>query len=205
MWPWEHVIVGYLAYSMFCHLYYRESPGGLDAFAVVFGSVLPDVIDKPLAWEFGVFETGYALGHSIFFAVPLAVVVGALARSYNRPRAGLAFGLGYLLHLPADVVDGYARGSGELNVGIVLWPLERGESGGHHHGFVGEFTRLFTRYQNEILSGDLSTYLWLQIGLAVGAALLWLYDGAPVARECLLAVRRRLPGVADRDSGARIR
>lgn len=190
MWPWEHAIMGYLVYSLFCHLYYRDSPGGLEAFAVVFASVLPDIIDKPLAWEFGVFETGYALGHSIFFAVPLAIIVGVVARSRGRPRSGIAFGFGYLLHLPADVIDGYARGSGELSFGIMLWPLVRGETHGHHHGFIDEFVRLFAHYQSELLAGDLSTYIWLQIGMGVFTLLLWLYDGAPVLRECLLGLKR---------------
>ncbi|SDR30536.1 metal-dependent hydrolase [Natronobacterium texcoconense] len=196
MWPWEHAIVGYLAYSLFCHAYYRESPGGLEAFAVVFASVLPDIIDKPLAWEYGVFETGYALGHSIFFAIPLAIVVGFLARSWGRTRTGVAFGLGYLLHLPADVVDGYVRG-GELEWGIVLWPVAPVETPPTHthEGFLAEFTRLFAGYFDQLLAGDLSTYLWLQVGIAVLTALLWVYDGVPVVRECLLWAKRVLSSV----------
>ncbi|EMA40905.1 metal-dependent hydrolase [Halobiforma nitratireducens] len=193
MWPWEHAIVGYLTYSLFCHAYYRDSPGGLEAFAVVFASVLPDIIDKPLAWEFGVFETGYALGHSIFFAGPLAIVVGLLARSWGRQRAGIAFGLGYLLHLPADIVDGYVRG-GYLEFGIVLWPVRPIETPPthSHEGFLAEFVRLFAGYQEQLLAGDLSTYLWLQLGVGVLTALLWLSDGAPVLRECLLGCKRLL-------------
>ncbi|AFZ72848.1 metal-dependent hydrolase [Natronobacterium gregoryi] len=193
MWPWEHAIVGYLAYSLFCHLSYREPPGGLEAFAVVFASVLPDIVDKPLAWEFGIFETGYALGHSIFFAVPLAIAVGVLARSWGRPRAGLAFGVGYLLHLPADVVDGYVRG-GYLEFGIVLWPVAPVEMPPthSHEGFLAEFAQLFASYQQQLLAGELSTYLWVQFAAAALAALLWLFDGAPVAREVLVGTKRLL-------------
>ncbi|THE62896.1 metal-dependent hydrolase [Salinadaptatus halalkaliphilus] len=186
MWPWEHAIVGYLAYSLFAHLYYRASPNGLEAFAVVFASVLPDLIDKPLAWEYGVFETGYALGHSIFFAVPLSIAVGLLARRVGRGRAGVAFGVGYLLHLPADVLDTYVRG-GQLAFNVMLWPVDPIEPGhGHEHtDFLGEFTRLFGRYSQELLAGELSTYMWIQTGLAGLAVLVWLADGAPVLREFL--------------------
>ncbi|ELY55129.1 metal-dependent hydrolase [Natronolimnohabitans innermongolicus] len=193
MWPWEHAIMGYLVYSLFARVYYRESPGGLDAFAAVFASVLPDLIDKPLAWEFGVFDAGYALGHSIFFAIPLSIAVGALARSSDRPRAGVAFALGYLLHLPADVVDGYVR-DGAFNVWIMLWPLGREQvpDHGHGHGFVEQFAVLFGRYQQELLSGDPSTYILVQMGMLAAAAGIWLYDGAPVARELLLWCKRAL-------------
>lgn len=197
MWPWEHAIVGYLTYSLFSRLVYREPPGGLEAFAVVFASVLPDIIDKPLAWEFGVFEAGYALGHSIFFAVPLSIVVGVLAHSAGRSRTGLAFGVGYLLHLPSDVLDTYVRG-GEANFELMLWPVETVEPGGESQGFVGEFVRLFGQYSQEFLAGDLSTYMWFQVGIAVFAALVWLYDGAPVLRECLRGGVRLLTSVVER-------
>jgi len=38
-----------------------------------------------------------------------------------------------------------------------------------------------------MLAGDISTYLWAQLGLAGAALVVWLVDGAPVLRECLLA------------------
>ncbi|MFU8867058.1 metal-dependent hydrolase [Natronococcus sp.] len=208
MWPWEHAIVGYVAYSLFCHAYYRDSPGGLEAFAVVFASVLPDLIDKPLAWEFEVFEIGYAIGHSIFFAVPLSIAVGALARSRGRLRAGLAFGLGYLLHLPADVLDGYLR-DGHLSFWILLWPFRQDEAHLHARetsiGVVDQFFVYFFRYLFQLLSGDPSSYLLFQFGLAAFAALLWLYDGAPVLRESLLAVKHLLERAVESATGSRSR
>ena len=207
MWPWEHAIVGYVAYSLFCHLYYRDSPGGLEATAVVFASVLPDLIDKPLAWEFGVFESGYALGHSIFFAVPLAIVVGLLARWRGRPRAGLAFGVGYLLHLPADVYYPPLRG-GSPAYDIVLWPVVTTGADGHGHdhgGFVERFTDLFAGYQAELLSSDPSLYVLAQLPVGLFAFSLWLYDGAPIARELLARGKRHLTGrtETEREPGER--
>lgn len=197
MWPWEHAIVGYLAYSMFCHAVYRESPNGLEAFTVVFASVLPDLIDKPLAWEYSVFESGYALGHSIFFVVPFAITVGLLARRAGRSRAGIAFGLGYLLHLPSDVFDTAAR-NGTARVGLMLWPVETVDGESHRGEFTAYFLRLFDGYRTELVSGDLSTYLWLQLGLALFAFVVWLYDGAPVLRECTLGVKRTAVALASR-------
>ena len=193
MWPWEHAIVGYLVYSLFCHAVYRDSPGGLEAFAVVFASVLPDLVDKLLAWEFGVFAGGYALGHSIFAAVPLAIAVGLAARASGRFRAGIAFGIGHLLHLPADVIDTYVR-EGVFLPELVLWPAVVIEDPTANQGFVDQFLRFFGRYQRELFAGDLPTYLWVQIGLALFAFLLWLYDGAPVLRELLRGCRRVVLG-----------
>ena len=191
MWPWEHVVVGYLAYSLFVHLWYRSSPGGLDTFAVVFASVLPDLIDKPLAWQFGVFESAYALGHSIFFAIPLSIVVGLLARRVGRLRAGIAFGIGYLLHLPADVIDGYVRGD-VWNPAILLWPVERGATVGHDHDFLSAVGHHFDQYHAELTASDPSTYVLVQIGLTVLVFCLWLVDGAPMLREPLVVGGREL-------------
>ncbi|WP_306058210.1 metal-dependent hydrolase [Natronococcus wangiae] len=197
MWPWEHAIVGYLAYSLFRHAVYRESPKGLEAFAVVFASVLPDLIDKPLAWEYDVFGSGYALGHSILFAVPLSLAGGLLARRVGRPRAGIAFGVGYLLHLPSDVLDSYAR-NGVVQFGLMLWPIETSRASSHGQGFTAYFMQLFEGYRSDLLAGDLSTYLRIQLGLVLFAFVLWLYDGAPVLRECLLGTRRVLVDLRER-------
>ena len=191
MWPWEHAVVGYLAYSLCCHAYYRDSPDGLETVVVVFASVLPDLIDKPLAWEFGVFESGYALGHSIFFAIPLAMTVGVLTRLLDRPRVGIAFGLGYLLHLPADVLPLYVQ-RGEFPIERILWPVAPTEPGGPHHGFWETFTAMVGDYWDGLLAGELSTYMWFQLGLMAFVFALWLYDGAPVLRELVVGSRRLL-------------
>ncbi len=170
---------------------------GLEAFAAVFASVLPDLIDKPLAWEYGVFQSGYALGHSIFFAVPLSIAVGLLAHWVGRGPAGIAFGVGYLLHLPSDVLDGYLR-EGQAYPELMLWPLETVTEHDHGQGFTDQFWLFFNRYHHDFLAGDLSTYMWVQLGLASVVALLWLYDGAPVLRELVIwvtrGVRALLPG-----------
>ncbi|SEW32130.1 metal-dependent hydrolase [Natrinema salifodinae] len=199
MWPWEHAIVAYLAYSLCRHILTRESPGGLDGFAVVVASVLPDLIDKPLAWEYGVFDVGYGIGHSIFFAVPLALVVGTVANAAGRPRTGLAFGFGYLSHLPADVADALFR-QGVLQVELMLWPAATVEGRPPGPGVVEAFTMLFDRYWHHLIAGELSTYRWTQVGLAGLALLVWLADGAPVLRECLVAGTRGVRALLARDA-----
>jgi len=86
-------------FTVLSHLF-RDSPTGLEAFAVVLASVLPDLIDKPLAWEYGVFENGYAIGHSLFFAVPLAILVGMIAHARRHGRGSLSRSDSVTCHIP---------------------------------------------------------------------------------------------------------
>lgn len=193
MWPWEHAAVAYLAYSLFCHTYYRDSPGGADAFAVLLAGVLPDLIDKPLAYHWGVFESGYALGHSIFLAVPLAIFAGVTARAAGHPRVGLAFGLGYLLHLPGDFVPHYFRGSERFD--RVLWPLTD-PAGGDSNDLLELTATYFADYWGTLTSADPPTYLLIQTGVVAVTSLLWLYDGAPILRELVVGTVRSVSRAA---------
>ena len=193
MWPWEHVIVGYLIYSLVCRMIFGRSPGAAETIAVVFASILPDLIDKPLAWQFGVFDSGYALGHSIFFAVPLAIIVGLFAQYRGRTDVAVAFALGYLLHLPADVADGYFR-SGMVNLDLMLWPVVSPTVAPMNQTFMRELQHHLTRYHAELTADDPSRYLIVMVVLALTTLILWILDGAPVLREILIIGRRKLGG-----------
>jgi len=192
MLPWEHAAIGYLAYSLLSHALARRSPGALEALAAVVGSQGPDLIDKPLSWQYGVFESGYALGHSVFLAVPLAVAAALLARAYGRARVGAAFAVGYLFHLPGDVVPTFLR-SGELPLAVVLWPVAKAPPSAEQP-VVGVTVDLFFEYVDVLTAQDPPTLVLVQAGVIGLTALLWLYDGAPVLRELLVGVRRRLTG-----------
>lgn len=191
MMPWEHAATGYIAYSLFVHAVYRDSPTGRETIVVMFASILPDLIDKPLAWQFGIFEGGYALGHSIFFAVPLVVAVGLLTSSRGRPRFGWAFGIGYLLHFPADVIPPYLM-YGRLTIHHHLWPISGGGSaqGSLFGGFMDNFGVYVQYVIRESSTGDPSPLVLFLLGLAGFTFLLWIYDGMPVAREGYHWIRR---------------
>lgn len=192
MWPWEHVIVAYVAYSLLSHLLIRDSPSGAVAVAVVFAALVPDLIDKPLAWQFGVFPGGYAIAHSVFFAVPVMLAVGILTYRTGRPRIGVAFSVGYLAHLLGDLLSPYLQ-EGTLSLDRVLWPVEKSQ-GEYQEGLLGEFIELFIPYVIDILTLDLSPYLLAQLGLMGFALLLWIYDGMPVLREVIVGTQRRTAG-----------
>jgi len=81
---------------------------------------------------------------------------------------------------------------------LMLWPVETVGTNDHSQGFLEEFSRLFGQYQQDFVAGELSTYMWLQLGLVMVAALVWLADGAPVLRECLLGGKQLVTGMLPR-------
>ncbi|SDD39930.1 metal-dependent hydrolase [Natrinema hispanicum] len=184
MWPWEHALFGYLVYSAVCHAHYRDAPGEYEAAVVLIASVLPDVVDKTLAWQFDVFHSGYALAHSIFITVPLVTIAGLVAREYGRPALGLAFAIGYPLHLVGDVIPSYIS-SGEWTISHLLWPVVIIE-GRDHGGLLEGFRHNFGPYLAEVLALEPTPYLLVQVGIALTAVGLWIVDGWP---GCRLVVR----------------
>ena len=182
MWPWEHLLLGYLLYSLYSNLRYRDSPTGRETLAAAFGSQLPDLVDKPLAWTFGVVETGYSIGHSIFVAPFVCLAAYALSRRLGNVRLGVAFTIAYLSHLVSDVFYPIVLGRG-IEPRVVLWPIASPPPGLGHGGFVDQFLRYFGRYVDQLSTGSLTPYLAFQLGLALAVVVLWLADGAPVASD----------------------
>ncbi|MDS0284562.1 metal-dependent hydrolase [Haloarcula onubensis] len=192
MMPWTHAIVAYIAYSVSSHALARAAPTTRETALVAFGALLPDLVDKPLAWQFGLLQGGRTLAHSIFVAVPVSVAVVAVSARRGRPRLGLAFAAGYLLHLPGDILPAFLA-SGELAVGTLLWPVTDG-GGSQGESFLGEFMTNFVPYvrgiARAVLSGDLSAPLLAFFAFWVLAVALWVYDGMPVVRDGYRWVRR---------------
>jgi len=194
MMPWTHAIVAYIGFSLASHAFSRAAPTTRETALVAVGALFPDLVDKPLAWQFGVLQGGRTLGHSIFIAVPLSIVAVVVAVRRGRLRLGLAFAVGYLLHLPGDVLPA-SLAPGELRVGTLLWPLTDG-GGSQGESFVGEFMSNVVPYAKGIatavLSGDLSRGLVLFLSLWALAVALWVYDGMPVVRDSYDWVRRSI-------------
>lgn len=189
MWPWEHAVVGYLAFSVGVHLVRRRPPTGPEALVVAFAAVAPDLVDKPLAWEFGVFPSGHGIAHSVFFAVPLvALVLAAAAR--RRPGVGTAFAVGYLSHLAADVLQMYIRDR-SLPIEWLLWPVRTVRTD-YPGGFTDTLAGYLRSYLAELTADEPSTYVLVVVGLTAFAVVLWVYDGLPGVRGPAVALRRRL-------------
>ncbi|AUV82564.1 metal-dependent hydrolase [Salinigranum rubrum] len=172
MLPWAHAAFGYLLY----HVYTTRAnsrPAGFAALALVFGTQFPDLVDKPLAWTFGVLPSGRSLGHSVF---ALLLVCGVLYVLFDEShhRTLLAFALGFASHLVADGV--YPAFEGEFaQFGYLFWPLTSAPLSDEGMSFVEFFTTL-----------EPSGWVLFGLGLTAVGLVVWARDGYPGVRDVLL-------------------
>lgn len=173
MWPWEHVAVAYLAYSLFARVVYRRPPRGDAALVVAFVALAPDLVDKPLAWGADVLPSGRSLAHSLVVALP---AIGLSARLAGR-RLGIAVAVGYLSHLGTDVVYPVALGQPPA-VHFLLWPIVEQPST-DTPGLLFRARHLFASYLDFLATTRGRLYVVFE-GVLLGAAfVLWLVDGRP--------------------------
>lgn len=176
MWPWEHLAVGYLAYSLGLRALRREPPSDTEALALALATQLPDLVDKPLSWGAGWFPSGHAVGHAALVAVPVGVAALWRLRGTDRARLAVAGVVGWWGHVLADVLDPLRRGDPPAP-GRALWPLSNPapyESDlGLGRGVV---------YGRRLLA-DLSTVdpvpVALYLLLAASTVAVWVADGHP--------------------------
>lgn len=189
MWPWEHVLFAYVFYSLFVRLVYAETPTDGPAAALAFGSLLPDLVDKTLAWQFAIVDSGYTIGHSAPVAIPGSIAIYAIARNRGVSRPGLAFGFGYLLHLVGDVLP-TSLVRGELYVQHVLWPIGSHEPTSIHDGLLDGIRHYLFAYVDQIFALDPTPVLVLQLGSVLFGSVIWVLDGAPGVRYPVSALYR---------------
>jgi hypothetical protein len=192
MWPWEHLAVGYLAYSALSRLAWGEPPSTRGALVVGTAAVAPDLVDKPLAWRFGVLPSGKSLGHSLFTFGALTGAAAVLgARSGSSQRGTVAVAVGHGSHLVGDVLYPLLV-SGDLRASFLLWPVVPASGGAdsvlpHLRDLLGDFTAFLATPEG-------AAYLVAEVALLAAAFAVWVADGTPV----LSALRRRLhPQPAD--------
>jgi len=178
MWPWEHLASGYIVYSLVNRAVGGERPTGAEATALAVGTQFPDLIDKPLGWGTSILPSGISLAHSLLCAVPVSLTAIALARYLGVRKVGLAFAVGYLAHLPGDIVYPMVLG-GEPRLAFLLWPLLETPASapasitGHVWGLFAQFLDLLGTPTGRLYAvAEL-----LVLGTALGA---WLLDGRPL-------------------------
>lgn len=178
MWPWGHLAVGYLLYSPAVRLRTGRPPGAHAVVLLALGTQLPDVVDKSLSWGFHVFPQGYAVGHSVFVAIPVGVAVVLAAASRERPAVGVAFAVGWWSHLAGDVFVALATGN-PYAFARVLWPVVTLPPYGTEFTAVGRLRYLVANWLDLLGTADSSLVLVVYGGPLVAAFLLWVADGAP--------------------------
>lgn len=178
MWPWEHLVFGYLVYSPGVRLLRREAPEHDAVLVLVLATQLPDLIDKPLAWTFSVLPSGLSLGHSLLFAVPLAAATVALARRRDRRSLGWAFTTGYLSHLLGDAIYPYLLGR-NLPPTFLLWPLVGAERAVTVTSTADKVLGLALGFVAFLGTPRGRVYLSVEAAVLCLTLALWFYDGRP--------------------------
>ncbi|WP_135805417.1 metal-dependent hydrolase [Halorussus marinus] len=175
MWPWGHLATGYLAYSLLVRVS-GERLRDYPTLALAVGTQFPDLVDKPLAWTFGVIPNGRSLAHSIFTAVVLVLAIRFVLRRYGHARVSTAFGVGYLVHLFGDAIGPFLAGE-YYYVTFLGWPvlpaIDYGEK-----SFAAQLATL-----------ELSAFTAIEFGLGALMIGLWIADGRPGLRAVLEAPR----------------
>jgi hypothetical protein len=112
MFIFAHIALTFLAIYAIASLAHVK----VDYRFLLIGSILPDLVDKPIGRLFfaGYFESGRIFGHTLLFAIALALLAVYLNRKYHI--AGVIFlSVGCLMHVVED--------AGIFNLRTLLWPL----------------------------------------------------------------------------------
>lgn len=179
MWPWEHLALAYVLFSLSSRIRWQRPPTTRALIVLAVASVLPDLVDKPLAWWLTVLPAGRSLGHSLLVAVPVVAVVLVVGVLVDERPIAVAYFIGHLSHLAGDVVYPLIV-KGELRVGFLAWPLVAAPGGEptqalpHLQDLIGAFLAFLSTPRG-------AAYLAGELGLLALALGLWLADGRPGA------------------------
>jgi len=167
MWPWGHLAAGYLLYSAGTRLSTRDSPADVSTLVALFGTQLPDLVDKPLAWSLSVLPTGRSLAHSLVVATPVLAIGWFLtARRDARPLVA-ALGVGWVSHSFTDALYPLL-GLHFDEVTFLAWPLLPLPTYEVDQSFAAHFA----------LVSPSPTFLF-ELLLVVLASVAWYADGHP--------------------------
>lgn len=177
MWPWTHALFGYVCYSLAVRAGFRHRPTDSPAVLAVFAAVAPDLVDKPLAWTFGVTASGYGPAHSILLGVPVAALAAVWTWHALGRESGAAVVIGYGSHLLGDIIFQFFD-EGELVLSVVLWPVVAAgpDSQG---GMLSHLVHFTLRYIAQIRAGAATAYFLGSTLLAAATVALWVADGTP--------------------------
>ncbi|MUW14678.1 hydrolase [Halorubrum sp. CBA1125] len=177
MWPWGHLAVGYVAFSAFVRLGLRSRPSGRAVVVLAVATQLPDLVDKPLAWQFGVLSNGIGVAHSLLVGVPAALALGVALGFRGHPQLGAGVVIGYGSHVLGDLLFA-ALFSRPPILPAFLWPVYRTPVAAAPG--LGAKTWQLLLDSQALLGGEMGrTYLLIEVLLLGGTVALWIRDGKP--------------------------
>ncbi|QWC20225.1 metal-dependent hydrolase [Halorubrum sp. 2020YC2] len=177
MWPWGHLAVGYVALSAVVRIGFGDRPSDRAALVLAVATQLPDLVDKPLAWQFGLLSNGIGAAHSLLVGVPAALAVAAVLRARGYPELGVAAAVGYVSHVLGDLLFA-ALFSRPPILPSFLWPVYSTPAAPAPG--LGAKTWQLLLDSRALLGGGMGrTYFLLEALLLCGTAALWFLDGTP--------------------------
>lgn len=189
MWPWGHLAVGYVAFSLFVRVGLGRRPSGRAAILLSIATQLPDLVDKPLAWQFGLLSDGTGAAHSLLVGVPVALALGVWLRIRERPELSGALAIGYGSHVLGDLLFATLFSRPPV-LQSFLWPLYRPTTPAKP-GFVPKVWEHLLN-SRALLEGSMGrTFFLLEAGLLLATLVLWVADGAPGLGAVRAVVDRR--------------
>lgn len=167
MWPWEHLAIGYVVWSICVHYFRGRRPTNGEFWLVAFGTQFPDLVDKPLAWSVPVLPAGRSLAHSLVTATVLLGFAGLLARKRGQLSLVAAFGVAYVTHSVTDAIAPLLAGD-YAYANYLLWPLLPLPPYDTSRSLLVELQYI-----------SLENFLSYRSLVALAVLILWMYDGAP--------------------------
>ncbi|QUO46872.1 MULTISPECIES: metal-dependent hydrolase [Halorubrum] len=177
MWPWGHLAVGYVAFSAFLRLGLGERPSDRGVIVLAVATQLPDLVDKPLAWQFGLLSNGIGAAHSLLVGVPAAVALGLFLRSKGYTEFGVAVAVGHASHVLGDLLFA-ALFSRPPVLPAFLWPVYSTPAAPAPG--LGAKTWQLLLDSRALLGGATGrSYFLIEALLLCGTVALWFLDGKP--------------------------
>lgn len=178
MLPWEHLLFGYVSYSVLSRVAWSRPPSDKSALAVALATQMPDLVDKPLSWTLGIIMTGYGPAHSVFVGLPGMMLVAGAARTRDRLVAIAAL-VGYVSHLVTDVLALRANGP---NFGRLLWPLAPQVPYESNISFIERFGTYVGIFLFQMMHPENLVLVLGYVAILSLGAVLWVLDGTPGIR-----------------------
>ncbi|ESS12453.1 MAG: putative membrane-bound metal-dependent hydrolase (DUF457) [uncultured archaeon A07HR60] len=180
MWPWGHLALGYLCYSVFTRVVWGRPPEKTAVLLLIVVTQAPDLIDKPLAYQAAVLPEGRSLAHSLFVAIPVCVTASVVASQTDHHRFGAAVVVGYLTHPLGDAYGPMVRGA-VTELRFLFWPVVNppdypADSFADHWVMLVE--SLTQPGPAAALTG-VGPETAVSLGVGLGVVLLWYADGRP--------------------------
>jgi len=122
VFPWGHFLIAFLPVVTYVVVRDRRLPTLRFVGVVFVGSQFPDMVDKPLAHQFGILPSGRVFMHSLPIALPLLLIVGLYGWQTDRTRASSAFIFAHLSHILADNYNAFLGPDPQIPPDL-LWPF----------------------------------------------------------------------------------